>query len=269
MPQFRKIIEEAEAYKVKLEGKWREDESIVGEYFKEIFGQEMNSAVDVYVVPPQYSAGETHFNNSGNFIVWGSDKTNEDNHYDTVYLAHEILHATYMQYPDFPKDLEREQRKQKRDNIHSAIQYLADKELNHRLTGQSYLTNPSHPFLIETMKKMYPYFLGYLYRNEEKADEKVRTALLRDYNYRASQTETGKGSELAYVKFEQLSPKKIAKFFKDKSNMSIEEFLEIDFENGEKEFGLDSWELPINFEPATVPVNNGEEQNRQQEQEQR
>ncbi len=209
------IFETGQANKEILEQDWNRNKELVNEFFKEVIGFNDNVNIDVFVSGKKSGAmGEK---GKIQFGPMGAEGNN------VVYLAHEALHAKILPYLPGMK-------REERNNIHSVIQYLADKELNFRLTGESYLSLGVHKGTRESMKNMYPFFLGYLYRNNENAEDRIRQAILRDYV--ASKKTEIQDSGLKGVSFLELDSKKIADYFTDKKDISLYEFCRLDFTRG-------------------------------------
>lgn len=211
-PILEEKLKTGQANKEILEQDWNRNKEFVSEFFREVIGFNDNVNIDTFV--SEKESGAMGCNGKIQFGPMGTEGKN------VVYLAHEALHAKILPY--LP-----EMKQEERNNIHSVIQYLADKELNFRLTGESYLALGAHEITRESMKNMYSFFLGYLYRNSESTEYRIRQAILRDYV--ASKKTEIQDSGLKGVQFLELVPKKIADYFTDKKDMSIYEFCKLDF----------------------------------------
>ena len=80
------------------------------------------------------------------------------------------------------------------------------------------------------MGKIYPYWLGYRYRNVDKIgqdpEEKIEKAILRDKAYFDKLPQNSKKRKLyASYRFDELDPKKIAEIFRENRGITPYEFV--------------------------------------------
>ena len=86
------------------------------------------------------------------------------------------------------------------------------------------------------MGRVYPFWLGYRYRNSDKEGldpaEEIEKAINRDKEYFEKLPINSKKRKLyENYEFEKLDPEKIAKFFKAKRAITPYEFAKLDFED--------------------------------------
>ena len=88
----------------------------------------------------------------------------------------------------------------------------------------------------ELMAKMYPFWLGYRYRNADKEGlnpvAEIKKAITRDREYYNSLPENSRKKQTYSIyNFEKLDPEKISKLFKAKRAITPYEFAGLDFED--------------------------------------
>ena len=108
-------------------------------------------------------------------------------------------------------------------NYTGFIQYLVDNELCYRLfqaqgIPYEYGQNQHHDIDEGTFKNMYPFFVGYLYRNEENCIELIKENMDRNRAFSSDK----KGNILYSVEA-------IAEYFKRRLQITPYEFAGIDF----------------------------------------
>ena len=123
-----------------------------------------------------------------------------------------------------------------KEEFHAFIKFLTDKDVYNRLTGKSYLAIATQNENPEVMAKVYPYWLGYRYRNADKEGQdsamEIAKAIARDKKYFEKIPQNNKARKL-YEKYEfdKLDPLKIASVFREKKAMTPYQFAKIDFDN--------------------------------------
>ena len=74
--------------------------------------------------------------------------------------------------------------KAEKQEYHAFIKFLADKDVYNQLTGKSYLDIVTQNENPEVMGKVYPFWLGYRYRNADRQgldiEEEISKAIQRD-----------------------------------------------------------------------------------------
>ena len=230
-PDMKSIIGETRQYKSSVERLWRENERSIIEHIESILGYvpETVGKVNTYVMYPNY---DTHRScqSSGNstslfFGKRGADTENKI----LAHLAHQAVHQPMLPY-------KLSMSKQDKEKFHGFIKFLTDKEIFSKFSGESSLriTTPKENHAL--MGKIYPYWLGYRFRNAMKQGlepaEEIQKVIQMDKAYYDTLPEGSKAkNHYNDYEFDKLDAKKIAEFFRYKKGMSPYEFIKIDFDN--------------------------------------
>lgn len=232
--EFKDLYAETISYKNEIEKKFATSNEFITSYLKNVLGEEQveqaeNQAINVIIMSPRYKNGTTDL--WSGTVTWGHPASKKDPAYDVTFITHELLHARILPYKG--KEWEREGLpiRNTYDKLHSLIQFITDKELHSRLTDKNYSSTESHDRLRKMMMQMYPFWLAYLYKNEDNPYECIVKNMLANPDYSAKINAKGN-----YVG--KYSPTKIASFSKTLDKMSPYEFIEQDFTKGFEKFGL-------------------------------
>lgn len=228
-PEMQKVVASTVSYKNTIERLWRLSEASVLRHVKDILGYEPENIgkVQTYVMYPIVDTHRTYQVSEGKTSLFFGKAHERDKNKILAYLAHQAVHQPMLPYkPSMTK--------KEKEEYHAFIKFLADKETYTSLSGKSYLDITTYKENNDIMGKVYPYWLGYRYRNARKQGldpaEEIRKAIARDYRYYKGLPEDEQRKFASY-EFEKLSPEKIAEFFRDKKGYTPYQFAKIDFDN--------------------------------------
>ena len=123
-----------------------------------------------------------------------------------------------------------------KESFHAFIKFLTDKEIYSSLTGRSYLDIETVKENSNVMGKVYPFWLGYRYRNIDKQGlnpaEEIRKAIKRDKDYFDNLPQKSRKRKLfESYEFEKIDADKLSTFFKARRGITPYEFARLDFED--------------------------------------
>lgn len=226
-PEIKKVVDSTVSYKNTIERLWRLYEAPIMKNVKGILGYEPENIgkVNTYIMYPMVDTHRTYQVSQGRTSLFFGKAKEKDRNKILSYLTHQAVHQPMLPYkPWMTKD--------KKQEFHAFIKFLTDKETYTMLSGKSYLDIVTPGEKHDVMAKVYPYWLGYRYRNVDKQGlnpvEEIRKAISRDQEYFKSLPASRQAVFQAY-EFEKLSPEKIAEFFRDKRGYTPYKFAEIDF----------------------------------------
>lgn len=231
-PEIQSIVNETRSYKNSIERIWRLNEASVMRHIKSVLGTyepETSGKVSTYIMYPNF---DTHrsYQLTGNKTFLFFAKSGESNPNKIIAsLAHQAVHQPMLPYKS-------SMTKKEKDEFHAFIKFLTDKDIYNQFSGESYLDIVTQGENAEVMGRVYPFWLGYRYRNVDKEGldpvEEIEKAINRDKNYFDKLPINSKKRKL-YEKyeFEKLDPEKIAKFFKARRAITPYEFAKLDFED--------------------------------------
>lgn len=231
-PEIQSIVNETRSYKNSIERIWRLNEASVMRHIKSVLGTyepETSGKVSTYIMYPNF---DTHrsYQLTGNKTFLFFAKSGESNPNKIIAsLAHQAVHQPMLPYKS-------SMTKKEKDEFHAFIKFLTDKDIYNQFSGESYLDIVTQGENAEVMGRVYPFWLGYRYRNVDKEGldpvEEIEKAINRDKDYFDKLPINSKKRKL-YEKyeFEKLDPEKIAKFFKARRAITPYEFAKLDFED--------------------------------------
>jgi len=154
IPEYKRLIEETEAYINFLEDQWGKNENEVLKIVSELTGLSIpDISINVFVTHPKLRNG---FSLDKNNLAWGHPE--DFKNYSTVYLCHELMHIL--------TDLDDS------DITHAIIELLIDNELRIRLNkGGKYFEQKGHSKLVELEKKILPYWQEYLKKSNKNIND--------------------------------------------------------------------------------------------------
>lgn len=225
-------------YKNKLENSWNSNKENISNFVEGITGKVFDKEAKVMVFPPIFERGKTCTYKDRDIVYSHCFDPNAKNNelIELVYLTHEFMHSQGFPYLS-------SQDRTATKKLHGFIQYLADNELCNRLSMQKGITyqygdNPHHDIGNKTFLEMYPYFIGYLYRNEENPVECIKNNMRKNVKFSAPKDENGNDKQL-------YSPTAIANYFRGKKNMTPYDFANLDFSKAIDDFGLERHKIAI------------------------
>ncbi len=231
-PEIKSIVNETKSYKNSIERIWRLNETAVMNHIKSVLGTyepENLGKVSTYIMYPNF---DTHrsYQLTGNKTFLFFAKSGESNPNKIIAsLAHQAVHQPMLPYkPSMTK--------KEKDEFHAFIKFLTDKDIYNKFSGNSYLDIVTQGEDSEVMGRIYPFWLGYRYRNADKEGlnpaEEIEKAINRDKEYFDRLPANSKKKKLyKSYEFEKLDSEKIARFFKAKRAITPYEFAKLDFED--------------------------------------
>lgn len=230
-PDVKVILGETKQYKSSVERLWKIHESSIMEHIVSILGYIPKNVgkVNTYMMYPNYDTHRScQVSGDSTSLFLGKRGADTENKI-LAHLAHQAVHQPMLPY-------KLSMSKQEKEKLHGFIKFLTDKEIFSELSGESGLkiTTPQENHVL--MGKMYPYWLGYKFRNAKKQEvepeEEIKKAIERDREYYETLPQDSKArNHYKYYQFEKLDPEKIAEFFRYKKGMTPYEFIQIDFDN--------------------------------------
>ncbi len=239
-PEIMQIVDETVAYKNYIKSIWEVNEESVMKHIEKVLGYEPETtgSVNTYVMYPNFDTHRScQLTDNKIYMYFGKYKRLDNSREnDKMYeakilsaLTHQAIHQPMLPYKS-------SMTKQEKEIFHSFIKYLTDKDIYNQYSGRSYLDIVSQNENHEIMAKMYPFWLGYRYRNADKEGKnpviEIKKAITRDKEYYDSLPETSKRKKaFSTYNFEKLDSNKIAKLFKGKRAITPYEFSKIDFDD--------------------------------------
>lgn len=229
--EIKKIISATNEYKKSIEEIWKQNEEFVMDSVIGVLGYEPESkgTVCTYIMYPNFNIHRTCQSKSNQTNLFFGKMKERSTNKIVSYLSHQVFHQPMLPYKTTMTQKEKEE-------FHAFIKFLTDKDVYNRLTGKSYLAIATQNENPEVMAKVYPYWLGYRYRNADKEGQdsamEIAKAIARDKKYFEKIPQNNKARKL-YEKYEfdKLDPLKIASFFREKKAMTPYQFAKIDFDN--------------------------------------
>lgn len=230
-PDIKEIIDDTVKYKRSIETIWKKNEENIMKHFYGIIGFEPKDIgkVRTFIMYPNVNTHRMYPLTKNNTFLFFGKKGQKDPNVILSYLTHQAVHQPMFPYkPSMTK--------KQREDFHGFIKFIADKETYNFLTGKSYLDIVTEGENPEIMGKMYPYFLGYKYRNAQKQGldpvQEIKRDIKRDKDYYNSLSANSKKKKMArYYEFDKISPEKIVSFFNRRRWITPYEFAQIDFDD--------------------------------------
>ena len=228
-PEMRPIFSDSEKYKQVIESNWKRNEKRIMRHVFDTIGYVPKDIgqVDVYIVNPTINTHRSYPESSKKTYLFLGKPRGEDQNKILAYLTHQAVHQPMLPYKSSMTGKQREL-------YHAFIKFLADKETYYLLTGKSYLDIITEKENGEAMGLVYPFWLGYLYRNASRdglnPQEEIRKAIERDKEYFSKLPAGSKRKKLfSTYNFDKIDPAKVANFFKERRAITPYEFADIDF----------------------------------------
>lgn len=230
-PEIKKIIAATNKYKDSIEEIWKVHEKNVIDSVIDVLGYQPESAgtVCTYIMYPNFNIHRTCQSKSNQTnLFFGKIKEQSINKI-VAYLSHQVFHQPMLPYKTTMTQKQKEE-------FHGFIKFLTDKDVYNRLTGKSYLAIATQNENPEIMAKIYPYWLGYRYRNADKEGldpvQEICKAIARDKKYFEKIPKNNKARKLyERYEFDKYDPLKIAVFFRERKGITPYQFAQIDFDN--------------------------------------
>lgn len=230
-PEIKEIVSETEAYKESIERMWTKNEELIMSYIYKVLGYvpENLGKVSTYVMYPTIDTHRSFQLSQSKTLLFFGKKGETNPNKILAYLTHQAVHQPLLPYKN-------SMTKKEKEDYHAFIKFLTDKDVYNQLTGKSYLDIVTQNENPEVMGKIYPFWLGYRYRNADRqglsVEEEVAKAIQRDKEYYDRLPENSRKRKLySTYNFEKLDPKKISLLFRERRGIKPYEFAKLDFEN--------------------------------------
>lgn len=228
---IQEIVKATTVYKDSIELIWRKNEDFALKCVQNIIGFDLEpvGTVCTYIMYPNFNIHRTCVAKSNQTNLFFGNMKEKNPNKIVAYLTHQVVHQPMLPYKPSMTQKQKEL-------FHAFIKFLTDKEVYYKLTGKSSLdiiTQNENP---EAMAKVYPYWLGYKFRNADKfgkdAVNEIAKTIIRDKKYYDRLPEKSRKRQLyKEYEFDKLDPLKIATYFKEKKGITPYQFAKIDFDN--------------------------------------
>ena len=189
-PEIQKIVSDTEDYKNSIEDAWKVSSTSIMKYIKNVIGfePERHGKVSTFVMYPTFDVHRSSKGTSGTSVFFARRKDNDIGKI-LAYFTHQVVHESMLPYKS-------SMTKQENDYYHAFIKFLTDKDVYGMLSGKSYLSNITPEENPEIMGKVYPFWLGYRFRNADREGlnpvEQIGKTINKDRAYFESLPENSK-----------------------------------------------------------------------------
>ncbi len=229
-PEIKQIVSDTEDYKKSIEGAWKNYEQPLIGYVKEILGYEPEKVgnINTYILYPTFDVHRAHQISGNKTSLFFAKRNDNDINKILAYLTHQAVHQPMLPYKNTMTQNQKE-------IFNSFVNFLTDKEIYSMLSEKSGLEIVAQNENGEIMGKIYPFWLGYRYRNFDKNGldpvEAIKETIRRDKAYYDSLSDGSKKKKLySTYEFDKLDPEKIALLFRERRGITPYQFAEIDFD---------------------------------------
>lgn len=229
-PEIQQIVSDTAIYKKSIEDAWKLNESKIMNYIISVLGYEPQNVgkVSTYVVYPTFNTHRCYQLTEGKSFLFFAKRDETDINKILAYLTHQAVHQPMLPYKSTMT-------KEDKEEFHAFIKFLTDKDVYNQLSGKSYLDIVTEHENPEVMGKVYPFWLGYRYRNVDKEGlnpvVEINKAIQRDKEYFDNLPQNSKKRKLySTYEFEKLDAEKIAMLFREKRAITPYQFAKIDFD---------------------------------------
>lgn len=233
-PDVQEIIEETKTYRRSIERLWKSKEKEIMQHVEGILGYtpEVLGKVSTYVMYPNYDTHRSCQTSEKKTSLFLGKRGKDTENKILAHLTHQAVHQ-----PRLPYKLSMS--KKEKEEFDAFIKFLTDKEIYSMLSGKSSLEINTPNENSKLMGKIYPFWLGYKYRNSSKqgkiASEEIKKAIETDKAYYDSlPVGSKKRKKYENYNFDKLDSDKIASFFRYKKGMTPYDFVKIDFDKIEE-----------------------------------
>ncbi len=231
-PEIQKIVSDTEDYKNSIEDAWKATSPSIMRYIKDVLGYEPENSgtVSTFIMYPTFDVHRCSQDRNKTSVFFARRKDNDISKI-LSYLTHQAVHEVMLPYKGSMTKAEKQ-------DYHAFIKFLTDKDVYSQLSGKSYLENITQEEDPVVMGKVYPFWLGYRYRNADKEGvdpvEQITAAIQRDKAYYdALPLDSKKRRFYSTYEFEKLDPTKIAMLFREKRGITPYQFAKTDFSKSE------------------------------------
>ena len=229
--EIKRILDDTINYKNSIEGIWRSNEENIMNHIFDILGYvpEKIGKVKIFVMYPNVNTHRMYPSSKDETCLFLGKRGEKDPNKIAAYLSHQLIHQ-----PMFP--YKASMTKEQREIFHGCIKFLADKETYAFLSENSYLDIITEHESAEIMGKIYPFWLGYKYRNADKEGANPAVLIKKDIDrdlryYNSLPLHSRKKKMASTYNFEMISPEKVAEFFHGKRWMTPYELAQINFDD--------------------------------------
>lgn len=230
-PEIKEIVKETESYKKSIEKVWRANEAPIMKYVRNVLGYEPTNVgkVNAYIMYPTINTHRSYQLSKDKTLLFFGKAGEKDSNKILAYLTHQAVHQPMLPYKS-------SMTKKEKEKFHAFIKFLTDKDVYSQLSGKSYLDIVTQNENGELMGMIYPYWLGYRYRNSDKEgmnpEEEIKKAIERDKDYFDKLPLNSRKRKLySTYNFEKIDPQKVADLFREKRGITPYEFAKLDFED--------------------------------------
>lgn len=231
-PEIQKIVTDTEDYKKSIEAAWKTSSPLIMKYIKDVLGYEPEGTgkVSTFIMYPTFDVHRCSQEKNNTRLFFARRKDNDINKI-LAFLTHQAVHQPMLPYKS-------SMTQRKKEEYHAFIKFLTDKDIYSQLSGESYLDIVTQDEKPEIMGKIYPFWLGYRYRNADKEGGNpinlIAAAIKRDKDYYEHLPVNSKKRKLySTYEFDKLDPEKIAMLFREKRGITPYQFVETDFSRSE------------------------------------
>ncbi len=228
-PEIKQIVSDTEDYKKSIEDAWKNCEQLLIARVKEILGYEPERVgnVNTYVLYPTFDVHKAHQISGDKTSLFFAKRSDNDINKILSYLTHQAVQQPMLPYKNSMTQSQKEV-------FNSFVNFLTDKEIYSGLTGKSGLEIVAQNENGEIMGQIYPFWLGYRFRNVDKDGldpvEEIKEVIKRDKEYFDSLPEGSKKKKLySTYEFDKIDPEKIAVLFRERRGITPYQFIGIDF----------------------------------------
>lgn len=223
------IARDTSQYKDSIEKVWCANEDQIVDYVVGVLGYRPESIgkVCTYVVYPNFDTQRTSQISKDRTLFFFGKRGETDPNRILSYMSYQAIKQPMLPYSA-------NMTKKDKDAFDSFVRFLTEKDVYNQLTGRSYLDITSKGENVGAMAQIYPFWLGYRYRNSDingsDSIQDIMKAIKRDKAYFDSLPQ-GSKKRKAYsaFNFEKLDPIKISKLYKEKRGITPYEFIKTDF----------------------------------------
>lgn len=236
-PEIQEIVGKTVSYKNYIKNVWETHEPKIMGHIKSVLGYEPEvvGSVNTYVMYPNFDTHRScQLSDKKIYMYFGKCKKSSSRaeNYEAkvaAALAHQAVHQPMLPYKPSMTRKEKE-------TFHAFVKYLTDKDIYNTLSGKSYLDITTQNENPELMAKMYPFWLGYRYRNADREGKnpviEVKKAIARDKDYYDSLPNNLKRKKsMSTYNFEKLDADKIVNLFRGKRAITPYEFVKLDLDD--------------------------------------
>lgn len=224
------------SYKNEVENIWNSRQPFILSNIAKIVGSSFETKhtepIHAYITYPSFSTNKASQIGNGNSCLLFGKEIATDISKILGELAYQLVKVSYIPYKTTMTSTQKKYHK-------AFLKFLAAKETFARLSEKPAAEMVTDKEEADAMAKVYPYWLGYKYRNADREGKTpeacIAAEIARDKKYVESLNKgSKKAKKYASYNFDEYDPKKIAQMFIGKRGMTPYEFNKLPFENQDK-----------------------------------